>query len=135
MARIDLWFLLLATACLICGVALGIGMGIAHDFHLAPVHAHLNLLGWASLALFGLVYRAYPAMARGVLPRLHLGLAAPSAVLFPVGIYLSIEQQSPGVAIAASLLWFAGVVLFLIALARLALGAAEPRAMEMAPAE
>ncbi len=135
MTRIDLWFLLLASACMICGVALGIGMGIAHDFHLAPVHAHLNLLGWASLALFGLVYRAYPAMARGVLPKLHFGLTAPTAVLFPAGIYLSIEHQAPGVAIAASLLWFAGAVVFLVALARFALRAPEPRALEMAPAE
>ncbi len=39
--------------CFICaalagltGVSLGIWMGLARDFTLAPVHAHVNLLGW-----------------------------------------------------------------------------------------
>ena len=54
MRRIDLYFLILAALCLITGVVMGIGMGIAHDLQFAPVHAHLNLLGWTSLALFGL---------------------------------------------------------------------------------
>ena len=64
MRRIDVSFLVLATLCLIVGVSMGIVMGILHDFQLAPVHAHLNLLGWASLALFGLSYKSYPALAR-----------------------------------------------------------------------
>lgn len=42
----------------------------------------------------------------------HLGLAAPSALLFPVGIYLSIAHGNPGLAIVASLMWFAGTLLF-----------------------
>jgi hypothetical protein len=36
-----------AAACMVAGTT----MGITHDFALAPGHAHLNLLGWASLAL------------------------------------------------------------------------------------
>lgn len=39
------------------GMGLGIWMGIAHDFTLAPVHAHINLLGWVTLSLFGLYHR------------------------------------------------------------------------------
>ena len=58
MPRLPLLFLATAAFCLVCGVGMGIAMGITHDFHLAPVHAHLNLLGWASLALMGLTYRA-----------------------------------------------------------------------------
>ena len=64
MRRIDIYFLLLAAMSLVAGVVLGIWMGITHDFRFMPVHAHLNLLGWASQALFGLVYRAYPSLAR-----------------------------------------------------------------------
>jgi len=26
-----------------------------------PTHAHMNLLGWVSMALFGLIYQAFPA--------------------------------------------------------------------------
>jgi hypothetical protein len=54
MPRLPLLFLATAAFCLVCGVGMGIAMGMAHDFHLAPVHAHLNLLGWTSLALMGL---------------------------------------------------------------------------------
>ncbi len=63
MKRVDVYFLLLATLLLVCGAILGIVMGAREDFQLVPVHAHLNLAGWASLALFGLTYRAYPELA------------------------------------------------------------------------
>lgn len=43
------------------GVSLGIYMGISHDHKLAPVHVHLNLIGWVSMFLFGLFYKAHPA--------------------------------------------------------------------------
>jgi hypothetical protein len=118
MNRLDLKFLLLAALMLIVGVGMGIHMGIAHDFRLAPVHAHINLVGWASLALFGIVYRLYPEMAKSPLAGLHFILAAPAAIMFPIGIALSILAERPLVAIVAALLWFAGVLLFLVQLVR-----------------
>lgn len=45
MKRIDLSFLLLASLMLVIGVTLGVVMGATHDFQLAPVHAHVNLVG------------------------------------------------------------------------------------------
>jgi hypothetical protein len=86
MFRIDTAFLRLASACLIFGVCLGFYMGLAQDFGLVPVHAHINLVGWAALALFGVVYRLYPELAGSRLAQVHFGLSAPSAVLFPIGI-------------------------------------------------
>lgn len=118
MKNVDLKFLLLAAIMLTAGVGLGIRMGIVHDFSLAPVHAHINLVGWASLALFGIVYRLYPAMAGSRLAGLHFILAAPAAIMFPIGIALSILADRPLVAIVASLLWMAGVLLFLANLIR-----------------
>jgi len=49
-----------AVAYFIMGTALGIYMGASGDHVLTPVHAHFNLLGWASLALVGLIYRQFP---------------------------------------------------------------------------
>ena len=118
MRRIDIAFILLAVACLITGVVLGIGMGIAHNFQFAPVHAHVNLVGWASLALFGLVYKSYPALAQSRLALAHFALASVSAVLFPIGIYLSLARDFPGLAIGASLIWLAGVLVFFTNLLR-----------------
>lgn len=121
MPKLPLWFLTAAAACMVVGVSLGIGMGIAHDFHLAPVHAHLNLLGWTSLALMGLTYRAWPELGHNRLPALaQFTLSAGAATVFPFGIYLSIEHHAPGLAIGAALVWLAGALLFLVRLVLLA---------------
>ena len=50
-----------AVVYLIMGVGLGIYMGASGDHLFVPVHAHFNLLGWASLALVGLIYHQFPA--------------------------------------------------------------------------
>jgi hypothetical protein len=119
MKRVDLYFLLLATILLICGAVLGIGMGMREDFQLVPVHAHLNLAGFASLALFGLTYRAYPELAATGLARYHFFVSATASVLLPIGIGLAVLRSSPGLAIVASMLWLLGVLIFLVQLLRL----------------
>ncbi|MEN0072958.1 MAG: hypothetical protein AAGC69_01155 [Paracraurococcus sp.] len=138
MPRLPLLFVTTAAACLLLGTDMGIAMGVAHDFQYAPAHAHLNLLGWASLALMGLTYQAWPALAaqRG-LAVAQYGLSAGAALAFPCGIYLSIAQGQPGLAIAASLVWLAGVLLFLARLVLLLLRrpAAMPGAAMPLPAE
>src|SRR3954464_1934001 len=94
MPRLPLLFLATAAFCLVCGVSMGIAMGMAHDFHLAPVHAHLNLLGWTSLSLMGLTYRAYPELAESRIPALaQFALSAGAMAAFLFGIYLSIEHE------------------------------------------
>src|SRR5690349_23474292 len=108
MKRVDIYFLLLATVLLICGATLGIVMGMQEDFQLAPVHAHLNLAGWASLALFGLTYRAYPELAATKLAGLHFVVSATGSVLLPLGIGLAVLRNSPTLAIVASILWLLG---------------------------
>ena len=133
MPRIDLSFLLLAAASLLVGVTLGIGMGVIHDFQLAPVHAHLNLVGWASLALFGLTYRAYPELGCSRLASIHFALASLGAVLFPIGIALAITEVTSAVAIAAAFVWLGAVLSFLANLARVAM--ASSRTAVVGPAK
>ena len=128
MKRVDVYFLLLATILLICGATLGIVMGAREDFQLVPVHAHLNLAGWASLALFGLTYRAYPQLASTRIAGLHFITSATASFLLPVGIGLAVIRGSPGLAIFASILWLFGVLLFLAQLVRLIGGSSEPAA-------
>ena len=133
MKRIDVYFLLLATVLLVCGATLGIVMGAREDFQLVPVHAHLNLAGWASLALFGLTYRAYPQLGATKLARWHFGVSAIASVLLPIGIGLAVLRAQPALAIFSSLLWLIGVLMFLVQLVRLTGGRDE--ATVMAPAE
>jgi|SRR5579884_3694516 len=132
MKRVDVYFLLLATVLLICGATLGIVMGAREDFQLVPVHAHLNLAGWASLALFGLTYRAYPQLAATHLARYHFIVSACASVLLPIGIGFAVLRNSPGLAIFSSMLWLLGVLMFLAQLIRLVLGRLETPALAAA---
>src|SRR5215510_16228961 len=52
----------LAVLYLVLGMTLG--MGMSHDFLLRPVHAHVNLLGFAVLAIAAFVFHAFPDLAR-----------------------------------------------------------------------
>jgi hypothetical protein len=119
MKRVDLFFLLLATVLLICGALLGIVMGAREDFQLVPVHAHLNLAGWASLGLFGLTYRAYPELAVTRLARYHFIVSGTASVMLPIGIGLAVLRAQPGLAIFSSILWLLGVLMYLAQLVRL----------------
>lgn len=58
------WFRL-AAAYFAGGVMLGVAMGASGDHSLFPVHAHINLLGWVSMALFGLIGTLHPSIAEG----------------------------------------------------------------------
>jgi hypothetical protein len=111
-------FLTLAATCLVVGVCIGIGMGAAHNFQYAPVHAHVNLVGFVSLSLFGIVYKLYPELGQSRLAKAHLAVAAPAAIVFPVGIYVAIAHEAPGLAIGAAFLWLTGALLFLANLVR-----------------
>ncbi|MHC8366445.1 hypothetical protein ACYZT9_11310 [Pseudomonas sp. ZT5P21] len=58
------WFRLAAIYFAI-GVVLGVAMGASGDHSLFAVHAHVNLLGWVSMALFGIIGTAHPSISEG----------------------------------------------------------------------
>lgn len=72
------WFLRIGVLYILVGVALGNYMGASGNHAMAPVHAHLNLLGWVAMMLFGLFYRAFPAAAQTTLAKLHFWLYVPA---------------------------------------------------------
>ena len=81
MINMSNWFLRLAVLYLIVGVGLGLYMAASNDHSMFPVHAHLNLLGWVSLALFGMFYRVVPAAAATTLAKLHFWVYVPAHFL------------------------------------------------------
>lgn len=72
------WFLRIAVLYIIAGVGLGIFMGASGDHSMYPVHAHLNLLGFVAMTLFGLFYRMIPAAAETMLAKVHFWLYVPA---------------------------------------------------------
>lgn len=58
----------------VIGVLMGMGMSMTEDYTLGPVHAHINLLGWVSMALGGILYHLFPAAAESRLGKWHFWL-------------------------------------------------------------
>jgi len=58
----------------VLGVSWGIYMGATENFTDVPVHAHLNLLGWVSLGLCGLIYAKAPHLEKSLLAKAHFWL-------------------------------------------------------------
>ena len=97
------------------GMAFGIFMGIKQDFALAAAHAHLNLLGFVTIFLSALYYRAFPAAAVSRLARYQAVVSVVGAILFPIGIacvLLGGHDRFEPVVVAGALMVFAGMVLF-----------------------
>lgn len=94
-------------------------MGVAHDFTLVPVHAHVNLVGWVSMFLAGLFYHAYPD-SDGGLARIHALLAIPGLLVLAPGIFGAATERPWGepVAIVGSLLTMAGLLVFTVVVFR-----------------
>ena len=67
-------WLKLAVLYLICGVSLGVFMGTTQNFTMKGVHVHLNLLGWATVALAGLIYSVFPRAGESRLAKVHFWL-------------------------------------------------------------
>lgn len=68
------------------GMILGSIMGITDDYSLTPAHAHLNLLGWATLAIMG----SYHGLAhtKGTMGWVNFGLSSLGALLMPLSFVL-----------------------------------------------
>ncbi len=87
-------------------------MAGSKDFILAPVHGHLNLVGWVSFALFGLYYRVEPLVANSPLAITHFAIASfglwllvPGIAMFELGITESVAALGGAITLLAILLF------------------------------
>jgi hypothetical protein len=106
----------IAAVYLIVGSLMGLYMGIAERFTLHPVHAHLNLLGWASLALAGLIYVQFPQAAQTKLARIHFwmhNVSLPALMAALAMLLTGHEAFGPVVGISASVM-AAGLAVFVL---------------------
>ena len=91
----------IALVYFVAAVSLGIFMAASEDFRLRGLHVHLNLLGWVSMALFGIVYRLFPRVAATRLAALHFWLyqlALPPMMAGLAGLLLGHAAMVPLVA-------------------------------------
>lgn len=81
-------FLVIGSLYLLLGVLLGMYMGGSGDHSMAPVHAHINLLGFTLMAVFAFAYKLFPAMAGGKLATIHFWLHQVGALILIVMLFL-----------------------------------------------
>lgn len=114
MPRISEYFFRSAILFLIVGISIGIHMSITQNHNVIGAHAHINLLGWVSSALFGGYYALNPAKAAGRLPMIQYVVYTLGVVLMGGSLYLLLQGNTavePIVAVS-SLITFLGVLLF-----------------------
>jgi hypothetical protein len=70
------------------GISLGMYMGVSGNHALIAAHAHINLLGWVSSALFGAMYTLGAAPASGRWPVAHYVIYSFGVLLFMSGLSL-----------------------------------------------
>ncbi len=118
--RYDLIFIVTALLCLLVGEVLGIHMGISQDFTLVPAHVHLNLLGWVTLAAFGLMHRAYPALATSRMAAAQCVLAVIANIAMPAGLAVMLTSADHNAELVkyASLAVILATLMFIIMFVR-----------------
>ncbi len=103
-----------AVLMVLAGMMWGIIMAISHDHSAMPAHAHLNLLGWVSLFLFGIFYHLHPAIDRSRVAVAQVAIWIVATIVMVTGIWLIHSGQEIGEPIAAigSLGVFAAMLVF-----------------------
>lgn len=77
------------------GILFGLYMSVFHIFNLATVHVHLNLLGWMSLALVGVLYNLYPHLSQTKAAKTHFWMHNIGLPMMMIFIALGILTMIP----------------------------------------
>jgi hypothetical protein len=103
-----------AVLMVVAGMIWGIIMAISEDHSAMLAHAHLNLLGWVSLFLFGLFYHLHPAIDRSRTAMIQVAIWIVGTIILTIGVGLVHTGHQSGDSIAAigSLIVLAGMLLF-----------------------
>ena len=123
MRGISFAFLVCGTVAVLIGMAWGIQMSATGDHALSPAHAHLNLLGWVSFAIYGFYYHLVPTAAASRLAWAHFGLTLLGLVILVPGIAMAISGAGETLAKVGSMLTLLAALMFLIVLWRSRLSA------------
>ncbi|MDR7238936.1 cytochrome-c oxidase [Neobacillus drentensis] len=100
----------------VIGVCMGMYMSMTHSFDFTPVHAHINLLGWLTLAVAGLIYVAFPNAAETTLAKVHFWIHNISLPIMMIGLafYVSgTESAEPAIATGGTLMVL-GIIVYAI---------------------
>jgi heme/copper-type cytochrome/quinol oxidase subunit 1 len=66
-------------------------MAVAHAYNLTGVHAHINLLGWTSMTLAGIIYTLFPKTESSILGKIHFWLHNIGLPLMVIGLFFLLQ--------------------------------------------
>jgi len=117
MKNIGRLFVLTGLIFLLVGMAFGLKMSATMDFTLHGLHAHLNLLGFVLMTLFGLCYHSWPKMQEGKLATVHYVLHTGCVAISLALLYFVLSNAELAPKLAPVMNWFlmgayASVLLF-----------------------
>lgn len=103
-----------AVLFVLVGMVWGIQMAMSGDHSAFPAHAHLNLLGWVSLFLFGIFYHLNPSLDQSRAAQFQVWIWIAGTVILVTGVALIHTGQQIGDPIAAvgSLIALADMAVF-----------------------
>jgi len=116
MPRVAQLYFRTAIIFLIVGISMGLNMAISQDHSAIGAHAHANLLGWVTMAIFGGYHALNPAKAERRIAMIQYCVYTTGVALMVPALYLMLTgnpSMEPVVAVA-SLITFAGVLLFAV---------------------
>ncbi len=113
MSRLALSFFTVGGLFVLAGMVWGAIMGSSEDFTLAPAHAHLNLLGWATLALMGTFYALSGRAGRLGWINFILSTAAVLVMIPSLAMFLSGNKPALRGVVLGTVLAIAGMLTFL----------------------
>lgn len=116
MPRIAQLYFRTAIIFLIVGISMGLTMAISQDHSATGAHAHANLLGWVTMAIFGGYHALNPAKAERRIAMIQYFVYTTGVAVLVPALYLMLTGNpslEPVVAVA-SLIAFAGVLLFAV---------------------
>lgn len=111
---IDIRFFRTAVIYALLGMAGGIYMAASQDHVQMPAHAHLLLLGWVSMSLYGAFYRLFPK-AQNAAAAWHWWIANIGLIVMVTGIviiYDGAPERGEIFASSGALINIAGMALF-----------------------
>jgi hypothetical protein len=111
MLEIDRAYVGMGLLWAIVGMLLGLYMGIAEDNKLLTVHVAMMTSGFVMLAVYGMVYRLWPALKKSPLAPAQFWITAVGVAALIVGSYFLVTTGSVPVAAIGSVLMIVGGVL------------------------
>ena len=87
MAQIDRTFVGIALVWLILGMVLGLYMGIAANNQLLVVHVAMLMSGFVVLAIYGVIYRLWPALKDSPIAKVQFWIAVIAVLGQVIGAY------------------------------------------------